>query len=261
MSLVALSALAVAMPAAAQDSGQGGQRGGGQRNCETAQDPAACRDRQAQQGGQQGQGGQRGGQQGSGQQGGQSSGQSGQQGGSRGGQGGQQGSGQQGGSQQGGSQQGGGSSAGGYQGGGSQSGGSRDDRGSQQGQGGWDRDDNRGGQDRGGDRGGYGRGDDRGGWDRDDNRGIAVGEINGDNFNGAYNQIERKIERGFKTGQLDRRQAWNLALQLGEVRKLDRMFRRDGRIDRRERNELMTRIARLDAQLRFVRMDSGPRRY
>lgn len=123
--------------------------------------------------------------------------------------------------------------------------------------------DGRGGyeQDRGGrydnDRGGRydnDRGGDHGGrWD--DDRGG-----NWQNISQRKYQLDRRIDRGERNGQLSRREATRLRYELNSLVYLERSYLRGG-LSYRERAELDRRYDRLSMQVRAERRDRDDRRY
>ena len=67
---------------------------------------------------------------------------------------------------------------------------------------------------------------------------------------------QRRIEEGFRSGELTRREARRLEAELAVIRRKEHAFRSDGHLDRMERRELhsdLDRLSRLIAQERHDR--------
>lgn len=98
------------------------------------------------------------------------------------------------------------------------------------------------------------RGGDRGGrWDND--RGG-----NWQNISQRKYQLDRRIDRGERNGQLSRREATRLRYELNSLVHLERSYMRGG-LSYRERAELDRRYDRLSVQVRAERRDRDDRRY
>lgn len=120
--------------------------------------------------------------------------------------------------------------------------------------------DDRGGryeQDRGGrydnDRGGRYDNDRGGRWDND--RGGGWQNIGQRKYN-----LDRRIDRGERNGQLSRREATRLRRELNDLVHLERSYLRGG-LSFRERAELDRRYDRLSMQVREERRDRNDRRW
>jgi hypothetical protein len=73
-------------------------------------------------------------------------------------------------------------------------------------------------------------------------------------------RIHDRIQRGFDRGQLTRREVRQLERQLNDVEAKERAYQSDGRLNRRERDDLHQDLDRLADRLRFERRD-GQTRY
>jgi hypothetical protein len=73
-------------------------------------------------------------------------------------------------------------------------------------------------------------------------------------------QIERRIERGRADRSLSRREAERLSVAVQDIRRLERRYYMDGRLNRAERQDLENRVERLKRQVRWERNDSDNRR-
>lgn len=71
--------------------------------------------------------------------------------------------------------------------------------------------------------------------------------------------LDRRIDRGVQTGQLTRREAWNLRNQFNQIARLENRYRRNG-LSEWERADLDRRFDRLAMQIRWDRRD-GERDY
>ena len=71
--------------------------------------------------------------------------------------------------------------------------------------------------------------------------------------------LDRRIERGVQTGQLTRREAWNLRAQFNQIARLETRYRRNG-LSEWERADLDRRFDRLAMQIRWDSRD-GDRDY
>jgi hypothetical protein len=114
-------------------------------------------------------------------------------------------------------------------------------------------------QDRDG-RGGYEQ--DRGGR-YDNDRGGRYDNDRGGNWQNISQrkyQLDRRIDRGERNGQLSRREATRLRYELNSLVHLERSYLRGG-LSYRERAELDRRYDRLSMQVRAERRDRDDRRY
>lgn len=71
--------------------------------------------------------------------------------------------------------------------------------------------------------------------------------------------LQWRIERAEQRGVLDRRDAWRLKVQLRETDRLGWRYRRDGVVDRWERNDLNRRYSQIGDDLRDAVRGDGPR--
>lgn len=72
-------------------------------------------------------------------------------------------------------------------------------------------------------------------------------------------RINARIEHGFQTGALTRRETRQLGRELATVEQKERAFESDGRLNRRERAELHRDLDNVAARLRFERRDNDRR--
>ncbi len=73
-------------------------------------------------------------------------------------------------------------------------------------------------------------------------------------------QLDRRIDVGIRNGQLSRREASRLQVQLNSLVRLERNYMRGG-LTRWERNDLDRRYDRLAVQVRIERRDRDNRRW
>ena len=73
-------------------------------------------------------------------------------------------------------------------------------------------------------------------------------------------QLDRRIDVGIRNGQLSRREASRLQVQLNSLVRLERSYMRGG-LTRWERNDLDRRYDRLAVQVRIERRDRDNRRW
>ena len=73
-------------------------------------------------------------------------------------------------------------------------------------------------------------------------------------------QMEVRIERGIKRGDLTRREAEGLRKELREIKQRERRMRDDGRLSERERNALHADLDRLDRHITREKRDDETRR-
>lgn len=73
-------------------------------------------------------------------------------------------------------------------------------------------------------------------------------------INARQAQLERRIDRGVQTGQLDRREAWRLRQEFRDIARLESRYRANG-LSSWERVDLDRRFDRLAAQIRWERRD------
>jgi len=71
--------------------------------------------------------------------------------------------------------------------------------------------------------------------------------------------LDRRIDRGFRNGQLSRREANRLQAEFNALLRLEASYRRGG-LTRWERDDLDRRFDRLSAQIRYERRDHDNRR-
>lgn len=72
-------------------------------------------------------------------------------------------------------------------------------------------------------------------------------------------QMESRIERGIRAGELTRREAEQLRVELGNIRGKEHRMRSDGRLNPRERDALHADLDRLDRHITREKHD-GDRR-
>lgn len=72
-------------------------------------------------------------------------------------------------------------------------------------------------------------------------------------------QIDRRIEQGLRTGQLTRREAWQLRAEFNQIARLEARYRSNG-LSPWEARDLDRRLDQLAMQVRYERRDDQ-RRY
>ena len=78
-------------------------------------------------------------------------------------------------------------------------------------------------------------------------------------FNDRAARIRNRIERGMHDGSITRPEGRRLFRDLDNIQRKERAFRADGRVDRREFDELSADLDRLGARVRQERMDEQRR--
>ena len=73
-------------------------------------------------------------------------------------------------------------------------------------------------------------------------------------------QLERRVEHGWRSGELTPREYRRLQHELREIARAEHYFRSDGRLSRRERDQLHARLDELSRAVYVQRHDSE-RRY
>ena len=82
----------------------------------------------------------------------------------------------------------------------------------------------------------------------------AAASAQGYNINQRQDQLERRIDRGIRTGDLNRREAMRLKSELRETARLEYRYRANG-LTRWERADLDRRFDRISAMIRYERHD------
>jgi Ni/Co efflux regulator RcnB len=82
----------------------------------------------------------------------------------------------------------------------------------------------------------------------------AAASAQGYNINQRQDQLERRIDRGVRNGDLNRREAMRLKSELRETARLEYRYRADG-LTRWERADLDRRFDRISAMIRYERHD------
>lgn len=85
------------------------------------------------------------------------------------------------------------------------------------------------------------------------------GRHDGWNINQRQEQLDRRIDRGLRTGDLSRREASRLRDHFRDIARLEARYRVNG-LTMRERADLDRRFDRLQAQIRVERRDGDNRR-
>lgn len=68
-------------------------------------------------------------------------------------------------------------------------------------------------------------------------------------INARQDRLYARIDQGVRSGELNRREASRLRAQFTNIARLERDYRADGRLDRRERMELNRRFDALSARV------------
>jgi hypothetical protein len=79
-------------------------------------------------------------------------------------------------------------------------------------------------------------------------------------INERQQNLERRIERGIRTGDISRREAFRLRGESRQVAQIEARYRVNG-LSQWERSDLNRRMDRLEAQIRAERHDHDNRRY
>ncbi len=90
-------------------------------------------------------------------------------------------------------------------------------------------------------------------------RGYGYGH--GGNLSRQIEQLDNRVDRAFHNRRISRVEHRSLKAQVQELRRLNRIYLRDGRMTRAERNNLDRRIDRVEARLRYERRDRDGRRW
>jgi hypothetical protein len=106
----------------------------------------------------------------------------------------------------------------------------------------------------------YSRDDDRHSSRNDDRRhGLSYGQASWQNINQRQANLDRRIDRGVRNGDLSRREAVRLRGEFNTLARLEQTYRRVG-LTQWERADLDRRYDRLSAQVRYERRDNDNRR-
>lgn len=101
--------------------------------------------------------------------------------------------------------------------------------------------------------------DRRSGRDDDRRHGSSYGQANWQNINQRQANLDRRIDRGVRNGDLSRREAVRLRGEFNTLARLEQTYRRGG-LTQWERADLDRRFDRLSAQVRYERRDNDNRR-
>lgn len=80
------------------------------------------------------------------------------------------------------------------------------------------------------------------------------GDNNWQSINQRQHTLDRRIDQGIRSGQLNRREASNIRAQFNGLVRLENQYRRGG-LTRWERTDLDRRFDSLSAQIRYERRD------
>lgn len=106
----------------------------------------------------------------------------------------------------------------------------------------------------------YSRDDDRHSSRNDDRRhGSSYSQANWQHINQRQANLDRRIDRGVRNGDLSRREAVRLRGEFNTLARLEQNYRRGG-LTQWERADLDRRFDRLSAQVRYERRDNDNRR-
>jgi len=106
----------------------------------------------------------------------------------------------------------------------------------------------------------YSRDDDRHSSRNDDRRhGSSYSQASWQNINQRQANLDRRIDRGVRNGDLSRREAVRLRGEFNTLARLEQTYRRGG-LTQWERADLDRRFDRLSAQVRYERRDNDNRR-
>lgn len=96
---------------------------------------------------------------------------------------------------------------------------------------------------------------------RDDDRrhGASYSQASWQNINQRQANLDRRIDRGVRNGDLSRREAARLRGEFNALARLEQNYRRGG-LTQWERADLDRRFDRLSAQIRYERRDNDNRR-
>lgn len=101
--------------------------------------------------------------------------------------------------------------------------------------------------------------DRRSGRDDDRRHGSSYGQANWQNINQRQANLDRRIDRGVRNGDLSRREAVRLRGEFNTLARLEQTYRRGG-LTQWERADLDRRFDRLSAQVQYERRDNDNRR-